>query len=55
MWNPNKRADLEVLGGLYQAGRIKPFVDRSYRLSEVPDALRYVEEGHARGKVVISV
>jgi NADPH:quinone reductase-like Zn-dependent oxidoreductase len=55
MWNPNKRADLEVLGDLYQAGRIKPFVDRSYRLSEVPDALRYVEEGHARGKVVISV
>jgi NADPH:quinone reductase-like Zn-dependent oxidoreductase len=55
MWNPNQRADLEVLGGLYQAGRIKPFVDRSYHLSEVPDALRYVEEGHARGKVVISV
>jgi NADPH:quinone reductase-like Zn-dependent oxidoreductase len=55
MWSPNQRADLEVLGGLYQAGRIKPFVDRSYRLSEVPDALRYVEEGHARGKVVISV
>jgi NADPH:quinone reductase-like Zn-dependent oxidoreductase len=55
MWNPNQRADLEVLGGLYQAGRVKPFVDRSYRLSEVPDALRYVEEGHARGKVVISV
>lgn len=55
MWNPNNPADLEILSALYQEGTIKPFVDRSYRLSEVPDALRYVEEGHARGKVVITV
>ena len=37
------------------AGRITPVIDRTYPLSEVPLAIRYLEEGHARGKVVISV
>jgi NADPH:quinone reductase-like Zn-dependent oxidoreductase len=55
MWNPNKREDLEYLKGLLEAGRIMPLIDRRYELSEVPEALRYVGEGHARGKVVIIV
>jgi NADPH:quinone reductase-like Zn-dependent oxidoreductase len=46
--------DLAVLGELMQAGKVKPVIDRRYPLSEAPAALRYVEEGHARGKVVLT-
>jgi NADPH:quinone reductase-like Zn-dependent oxidoreductase len=49
------RDDLAVLRDLLEAGRVTPVIDRTYPLSEVPDAIRYVEEGHARGKVVITV
>src|SRR5438270_9634431 len=45
--------DLTILGDLMQSGKMKPVIDRTYKLSEVPDAIRYVEQGHARGKVVI--
>jgi NADPH:quinone reductase-like Zn-dependent oxidoreductase len=38
-----------------QAGKVKPVIDRRYRLSEVPAAIRYLEAGHARGKVVVAV
>ena len=38
-----------------EAGRIAPVVDRTYQLSETPEAVRYLETGHARGKVVITV
>jgi NADPH:quinone reductase-like Zn-dependent oxidoreductase len=38
-----------------QSGKVKPVVDRTYKLAEISDAVRYVEEGHARGKVVIAV
>ena len=47
--------DLLVLTELIQAGKIAPVIDRTYPLAEVPEAIRYVERGHARGKVVISV
>jgi NADPH:quinone reductase-like Zn-dependent oxidoreductase len=47
--------DLEILSGLIEAGKVRPNIDRTYPLSEVPDAIRYLEEGHARGKVVIDV
>jgi NADPH:quinone reductase-like Zn-dependent oxidoreductase len=47
--------DLTVLADLMLSGKVKPVIDRSYKLSEVPDAIRYVEQGHARGKVVITV
>jgi NADPH:quinone reductase-like Zn-dependent oxidoreductase len=40
---------------MMQSGKIKPVIDRTYKLSEVPEAVRYVEEGHARGKVVITM
>ena len=47
--------DLTVLGDLMQSGKVKPVIDRKYKLSEIPEAIRYLEEGHARGKVVITV
>jgi NADPH:quinone reductase-like Zn-dependent oxidoreductase len=50
--NPN---DLRIIGDLMQSGKITPVIDKTYPLSEVPEALRYLEQGHARGKVVISV
>ena len=47
--------DLLVLKELIEAGKVTPVIDRTYPLSEVPDAIRYLEDGHARGKVVITV
>jgi NADPH:quinone reductase-like Zn-dependent oxidoreductase len=47
--------DLDVLRDFIQAGKIKSVIDRHYGLSEVPDAIRYLEQGHARGKVVIAI
>jgi NADPH:quinone reductase-like Zn-dependent oxidoreductase len=47
--------DMLVLKELIEAGKITPVIDRRYPLSEVPKAIRYLEEGHARGKVVITV
>lgn len=49
------RDDLEVVKGLIEAGHVSPVMDRCYALSQVPDAIRYLEEGHARGKVVVVV
>jgi NADPH:quinone reductase-like Zn-dependent oxidoreductase len=51
---PNKE-DLLFLRQLIEGGKLAPVIDRTYPLAEVPEALRYLEEGHARGKVVISV
>ena len=47
--------DLLVLQELLQDGKMRSVIDRRYELSQVPDALRYLGEGHARGKVVITV
>jgi len=49
------REDLQVLKELIEAGKVSPVIDRTYPLSETPEAIRYLEEGHARGKVVIAV
>jgi len=46
--------DLQILGDLMQTGRMTPVIDRSFTLDEVPEAIRYSEEGRARGKIVIS-
>ncbi len=54
-WKPNKREDLEFLKELFEAGKVRPVIDRLYPLNEVAEAFRYLEEGHARGKVVIMV
>jgi NADPH:quinone reductase-like Zn-dependent oxidoreductase len=47
--------DLTIMQELMEAGKVRPVIDRCYGLSEVPEALRYLEEGHARGKVAITV
>src|SRR2546423_1534491 len=47
--------DLNVIGALIAEGRVTPVIDRHYSLSEVPEAVRYVEQGHARGKVIINL
>jgi len=47
--------DLSLLGELLESGKIRPVIDRRYPLSGVPDAIRYVEAGHAAGKVIIDV
>ena len=47
--------DLDVLRDMMLAGKITPVIDRRYALNEVPDAIRYLEQGHARGKIVITV
>jgi NADPH:quinone reductase-like Zn-dependent oxidoreductase len=50
----NKK-DMTILAALMQAGKVTPVIDRTYKLSDVPEALRYLEQGHARGKVVINL
>jgi len=47
--------DLVVLADLMQSGKVTPVIDRRYKLNEVPAALEYSEEGHARGKIIISL
>ena len=48
--------DLTLLADMMQSGKVKPVIDRTYKsLGEIPDAIRYLEEGHARGKVIITV
>jgi NADPH:quinone reductase-like Zn-dependent oxidoreductase len=47
--------DLTLLGELTQEGKLKPVIDRTYKLEEVPQALAYLEQGHARGKVIITM
>src|SRR5881409_452500 len=51
---PNNE-DLTITRELMEAGKVTPVIGRRYRLSEVPEAIRYLEEGHARGKVVITL
>jgi len=47
--------DLAVLRELMEAGKVTPVIDRRYKLSEIAEAIEYLEEGHARGKVVINL
>jgi NADPH:quinone reductase-like Zn-dependent oxidoreductase len=47
--------DLTILADLMQSGKVTPVIDRTYPLSQIADAIRYLEQGHARGKVVITV
>jgi len=51
----NSKEDLMVLKELIEAGKVRPVVERTYPLSETAAAIGYLEEGHARGKVVITV
>jgi len=47
------KEDLATIGKLLEAGKVTPVIDKRYTLSEVPEAIRYLEAGHARGKVII--
>ena len=49
------KEDLTIMHELMKAGKVTPVIDKRYKLSEVPEAIRYLEEGHARGKVVITL
>ena len=51
----NSNEDLIVLRELIEAGKVAPVIDRTYPLSEAAEAIRYLEAGHAQGKVVIAV
>jgi NADPH:quinone reductase-like Zn-dependent oxidoreductase len=53
--NKENHEDLIVLKELIESGKVTPVIDRTYPLAEVPEAIRYLEQGHARGKVVITV
>ena len=54
-WKPFKVEDVETLKELIAAGKVKPVIDRRFPLSDVVDALRYVDDGRASGKVVITM
>jgi NADPH:quinone reductase-like Zn-dependent oxidoreductase len=49
------KADMTILADLMQSGKVTPVIDKAYKFNEVPAALRYLEQGHARGKVVVTV
>ena len=49
------KEDLIIISDMLQAGKVTPVIDKRYSLSEVPEAIGYLEEGHARGKVVITL
>ena len=51
---PNQK-DLVFMKELLEAGKVVPVIDRCYPLSEVAEAIRYLEEGHARGKVLVAI
>ena len=55
IWKPNKKEDLDFLKELFEAGKVVPVIDRRYPLSEVPEALRYLEEEPHLGKIIITV
>ncbi|MCE7994859.1 MAG: NAD(P)-dependent alcohol dehydrogenase [Roseivirga sp.] len=56
IWNAKPtKADLQTLADLIESGKLKTFIDRKYPLAEMPDAMRYLAEGHARAKVVITI
>jgi len=54
-WKPLHRPDVDHLKELIAAGQVRPVIDRRYPLSQVVEALRWVEDGNATGKVVISI
>ena len=49
------KQDLIILGDLVDSGKVRPVIDRTYKLSEAPEAMRYLGEGHPRGKIVLTV
>ena len=54
-WQPNHKEDLEFIEELFEAGKIKPIIDKQYPLGEISEAFWYLKKGHAQGKVVITM
>jgi NADPH:quinone reductase-like Zn-dependent oxidoreductase len=54
-WNENDEDDLKFLAELFEAGKVVPIIDRVYPLSKVPEAYRNLEDGHTKGKIVITM
>jgi NADPH:quinone reductase-like Zn-dependent oxidoreductase len=54
-WKPFKAEDVATVTDLIAVGKVKPVIDRRFPLTEIVEALRWVDDGHARGKVIISV
>jgi NADPH:quinone reductase-like Zn-dependent oxidoreductase len=54
-WKPNKKEDVNFIIELFKAGKIVPVIDKCYSLDKVVDAFLYFEEGHYKGKIVITV
>jgi NADPH:quinone reductase-like Zn-dependent oxidoreductase len=52
---PDKNNQMVILKQLMETGKLRPVIDRTYSLGEVPEAIRYLEEGHAQGKVIITM
>ncbi len=55
VYGRRSKDDLDILKGLIEAGKVTPVIDRTYPLPEVPEAIRYLETRHTRGKLVITV
>ena len=53
-WKPFHEPDVKTVVDLIEAGKVMPAIDRTYLLDQVVEALRYVDEGHPRGKVLIT-
>ena len=51
----NRTQDLDTLAELLRSGQVAPIIDRTYALADTAEAMRYLEQGHARGKVVIRI
>jgi D-arabinose 1-dehydrogenase-like Zn-dependent alcohol dehydrogenase len=54
MANVNKK-DLTIINELLASGKVVPLISRSFKLNEIPEAIRFLEEGHPGGKVVIKI
>jgi NADPH:quinone reductase-like Zn-dependent oxidoreductase len=52
-WSSDKNEDMKFLMELFEKGKVKPVIDKCYQLEKVPEAYRYLEEGHVKGKLVI--
>jgi NADPH:quinone reductase-like Zn-dependent oxidoreductase len=55
MMADSNQKDLTIIADMMQSGKVKAVIDRTYKLDQVPEAIRYLEQGHARGKVIITV
>ena len=55
MMAEGNKDDLNILADLMQSGKVTPVIDRTYPLSEIREAIRYLETGRARGKVIVAV